>query len=194
MAAPAAAPRSPVLACTNHVGGNPLADGSVDPSVIEKTSISFGPESQNRLMHASDPSGTGAEAALETFYYALNNRDLDALRADWADSPLAQLNNPVGGILHGTDAITDLYSKIFGSAVHVRVTFTDVISYQGREHAVFAGRETGSYTRHDGTPVPLEIRTSRYFRYEDGRWRQYHHHGSIDDPAALHAYQQAIRG
>jgi hypothetical protein len=29
---------------------------------------------------------------------------------------------------------------------------------------------------------------------EVGRWRQYHHHGSIDDPAALQAYQLAIRG
>jgi ketosteroid isomerase-like protein len=162
--------------------------------VIEKTSISFGPDSRNRLGEAGDPSARGAEAALETFYYALNNRDIDALRADWADSPLAQLNNPVGGILRGADAIVGLYSKIFGGAVGVQVTFTDVVSYQGREHAVFAGREIGSYTRRDGTSVPLEIRTSRYFRYEDGRWRQYHHHGSIDDPAALDGYQQAIRG
>jgi hypothetical protein len=30
--------------------------------------------------------------------------------------------------------------------------------------------------------------------YQDGGWRQYHHHGSIDDPAALRAYQQAIQG
>jgi ketosteroid isomerase-like protein len=162
--------------------------------VIEKTNISFGRDSRNRLREASDPSSTGAEAALETFYYALNNRDLDALRADWADSPLTQLNNPVGGILRGADAIAGLYSKIFGGAVSVQVTFTDVISYRDREHALFAGRETGNYTRRDGTRVPLEIRTTRYFRYEVGRWRQYHHHGSIDDPAALDAYQQAIRG
>jgi ketosteroid isomerase-like protein len=161
--------------------------------MIQKTSISFGPDSRNRLQEAGDPSGAGAEAALETFYYALNNRDLDALRADWADSPLAQLNNPVGGILRGADAITGLYSNIFTGPVTVRVTFTDVISYQGREHAVFAGRETGSYTPGGAAPVPLQIRTSRYFRYEDGRWRQYHHHGSIDDPAALRAYQRAIR-
>ncbi|GLI00602.1 hypothetical protein Pa4123_58780 [Phytohabitans aurantiacus] len=59
---------------------------------------------------------------------------------------------------------------------------------------MFAGRETGSYTTGDGTTVPLEIRTSRYFRYENGRWRQYHHHGSIDDPDALRDYQRAIRG
>jgi hypothetical protein len=161
--------------------------------MIEKTSMSFGPDSRNRLRETGDPSGTGAEAALETFYYALNNRDLDALRADWTDSPLAQLNNPVGGILRGADAIVGLYRKIFGGAVRVQVTFTDVIAYQGREHAVFAGRETGSYTCGHATPVPLDIRTSRYFRYDDGCWRQYHHHGSIDDPAALNAYQQAIR-
>ncbi|MFF4402980.1 hypothetical protein [Streptomyces sp. NPDC001404] len=38
------------------------------------------------------------------------------------------------------------------------------------------------------------IRTSRYFRYEGGFWRQYHHHGSIDAPDLLRAYQQAVRG
>jgi ketosteroid isomerase-like protein len=164
--------------------------------MIEKTSISLGPGSRNRLHEASDPSGTGAMAALETFYYTLNNHDLDVLRADWADSPLAQLNNPVGGILRGSDAISGLYGKIFGGAVRVQVTFSDVIAYHGVEHALFAGRETGSYTAAGGggAPVGLEIRTSRYFRYQDGRWRQYHHHGSIDDPAALRAYQQAIQG
>jgi ketosteroid isomerase-like protein len=162
--------------------------------MIEKTSISFGPDSRNRLQDAGDPSDRGTEAALETFYYAFHNRDLDALGAVWADSLLTQLNNPVGGILRGADAIVGLYSNIFRGAASVQVTFTDVISYQGREHAMFAGREIGSYTAGGGRPVPLEIRTSRYFRYEDGRWRQYHHHGSIDDPAVLQAYQQAFRG
>lgn len=84
----------PGLASASQGGGNLRVGGRVDAGVIEKTSISFGPESQNRLREAGDPSGTGAEAALETFYYALNNRDLDVLRADWANSPLAQLNNP----------------------------------------------------------------------------------------------------
>ncbi len=85
------------------------------------------------------------------------------MRADWADSPLAQLNNPVGGILRGADAIAGLYSKIFCGTVRDQVSFTDVISYQSCEHAVFAGRETGWYSSHEGTPVPLEIRTSGYF-------------------------------
>ncbi|SEN01027.1 YybH family protein [Nonomuraea pusilla] len=167
----------------------------VDGIVIEKTGISFGPSSsRNRLSETGDPSGEGAEAALETFYYSLNNRDLDTLRADWSAHPLAQLNNPVGGILRGGDAISDLYAKIFSGSVTVQVTFGDVVAYLGDRHAVFAGREIGSYTTADGIETPLEIRTSRYFRYEEGHWRQYHHHGSIDDPDALRAYQRAIRG
>jgi hypothetical protein len=40
----------------------------------------------------------------------------------------------------------------------------------------------------------LTIRTSRYFRYVDSSWAQFHHHGSIDDPEALHAYQRAVAG
>jgi ketosteroid isomerase-like protein len=162
--------------------------------MIEKTSIAFGPDSRNRLPETGDPSPAGAEAALESFYYALNNRDIEVLRADWANSPLAQLNNPVGGILRGGDAIAGLYARVFSGSVNVQVTFAEVIVYHGHAHAVFAGREKGSYTAPDGRAVPLEIRTSRYFRYEDGRWSQYHHHGSIDDPDALRAYQQAIRG
>ncbi|MGA5823915.1 YybH family protein [Kitasatospora sp. NPDC094028] len=157
------------------------------------TDISFGPDSRNRLQQAADPSPQGALAALESFYYALNHRDLDALRATWTTGPLAQLNNPLGGILRGGPAIAALYEKVFAGSANVRVTFGDVLTYTGPDHAVFAGRETGTYTAPDGTTAPLHIRTSRYFRYEDGSWRQHHHHGSIDDPAALRAYQDAVR-
>lgn len=162
--------------------------------MIESTGISFGPESRNRLADTSDPSEEGARAALESFYYALNSRDLAALRADWSANPLTQLNNPVGGILRGPDSIAALYERVFEGRLNVQVTFHDVIAYVGERHAVYAGRESGAYTARSGRAVPLEIRTTRYFRYEDGHWRQYHHHGSIDDPAALRAYQQAVRG
>jgi ketosteroid isomerase-like protein len=137
---------------------------------------------------------TPERCALESFYYALNSQDIEALRADWSSSPLAQLNNPLGGILRGGDAIAALYEKVFAGSLNVQVTFGDVVAYTGADHAVFAGRETGTYTAPDGTVVPLSIRTSRYFRYEDGRWRQFHHHGSIDDAAELAAYQKAVRG
>ncbi|PWI40940.1 nuclear transport factor 2 family protein [Streptomyces sp. ICBB 8177] len=162
--------------------------------MIEKTALSLGPASRDRLGEAEDPGPRGADAALESFYYALNHRDLTALRAGWADDPLAQLDNPVGGILCGGDAIAGLYAKVFAGTLNVQVTFGDVVAYRGEGHAVFAGRESGGYTRPDGTPAALEIRTSRYFRYDSGGWRQYHHHGSIDDPDALRAYQRAVRG
>ena len=162
--------------------------------MIEKADIAYGPASRNRLEQAADPGPDGALAALESFYYALNNADIDALRADWSSSALAQLNNPLGGILRGGEAIAELYEKVFAGTLNVQVTFSDVVAYTGPDHAVFAGRETGTYTAPDGTSTPLSIRTSRYFRYEDGRWQQFHHHGSIDDAGELAAYQQAVRG
>lgn len=153
----------------------------------------FGPGSRNRLDEARDPGPDGAVAALETFYHALDNADLDVLRAVWSPDPLAQLNNPVGGIVRSGDAIADLYRRIFGGGLDVQVTFTDAATHLGRDTAVFAGREVGSYAGRDGERVPLRIRTSRVFTWhgDQGRWLQVHHHGSIDDPAALAAYQAA---
>jgi hypothetical protein len=37
------------------------------------------------------------------------------------------------------------------------------------------------------------IRTSRWFKLADGRWRQLHHHGSIEDADLLARYQLAVR-
>ncbi|TQS28009.1 nuclear transport factor 2 family protein [Microbispora sp. KK1-11] len=162
--------------------------------MIQQNDSRYGAAARNRLDATGDPSAEGAYAALETFYYALNHRDAAVLREDWSDHPLAQLNNPLGGILRGGDAIAELYGKIFDGPVRVEVTFGDIVEYLGEGHAVFAGRESGTYTGPDGLAVPLAIRTSRYFRYENGRWRQFHHHGSIDDPGALAAYQQAVSG
>jgi len=162
--------------------------------MILKTEIRFGPESRNRLDETADPSAHGAEAALETFYYAWHSRDPAALRACWSTSPFAQVDGPAGGIVRGGQNIAGLYERAVASRADVRVTFGDVIAYYGGAHALYAGRESGSYTAADGATVPLEIRTTRYFRYEDGHWRQYQHHGSIEDPDALAAYQRALGG
>ncbi|MBO0840374.1 MAG: nuclear transport factor 2 family protein [Sciscionella sp.] len=119
---------------------------------------------------------TGGRIGIYRHSYALNSADGQALRQVWATDALAQLNNPVGGVLRGEDIA--LYDAIFAGA-RPRVTFGDVIEYAGDAHVVFAGRETGSYCDGD-REVPLSIRTTRYFRYQYGNWRQYHHHGSID--------------
>ncbi|WP_431907973.1 YybH family protein [Amycolatopsis thermoflava] len=161
--------------------------------MTRRLAATFGPDSRNRLDVATAPGIEGALAALETFYFAFNQRDSDVFAKVWTQDALAQLNNPLGGILRGGEAISALYDKVFHGPARVTVTFGDVVEYAGDGHALFAGRETGSYVV-DGREVPLRIRTSRYFRYEDGRWAQFHHHGSIDDAAELAAYQAAIRG
>ncbi len=153
----------------------------------------FGPDARNRLEDTRDPGPDGAVAALESFYHALNNADLDVLRAVWSADPLAQLDNPVGGIIRSGDAIADLYRRIFTGGLNVQVTFTDAVTHLGRDTAVFAGHELGSYAGSNDARVPLQIRTSRVFAWDpdQGRWLQIHHHGSIDDPHALAAYQAA---
>ncbi|MFD4198322.1 YybH family protein [Amycolatopsis thermoflava] len=161
--------------------------------MTRRLAATFGPDSRNRLDVAIAPGIEGALAALETFYFAFNQRDSDVFARVWTQDALAQLNNPLGGILRGGEAISALYDKVFHGPARVTVTFGDVVEYAGDGHALFAGRETGSYVV-DGREVPLRIRTSRYFRYEGGRWAQFHHHGSIDDAAELAAYQAAIRG
>ena len=158
-------------------------------TTMEVVDYRFGPQARNRLAETGNPGRDGAIAALESFYYALNNRDLDTLSAVWSDHGLAQLNNPVGGILRSGTAVTDLYRRIFDGGLGLTVTFTDAATYWWADSVVFAGRELGEY----GARVPLVIRTTRVFGY-DGSWRQVHHHGSIDRPAELAAYQQAANG
>jgi ketosteroid isomerase-like protein len=153
----------------------------------------YGPGSANRLPETVNEGVEGARAALETFYYPLNNQDAATLEAVWAGDPSVLLYNPLGGNVRGRGAIGDLYQKVFDSGRGVQVSFVDVVEHVGPGHALFVGRETGSYSGVDGAQVPLHIRTSRYFR-RDGEWRQHHHHGSIDDPDALAAYVLAVGG
>jgi hypothetical protein len=164
--------------------------------MIELVDYRFGKNARQRLDEATQPGHEGAVAALETFYYSLNSKDLDALAAVWSQDELAQLNNPVGGILRSGQAVTSLYRRIFAGQLGLEVTFTDAATYWLGDGVVFAGRELGSYRNRDNAVVPLTIRTSRVFQYdiEAGRWLQIHHHGSIDDPEELAAYQAAVRG
>lgn len=156
--------------------------------------VVFGQDARNRLEAASDPSPQGAVAALETFYFAFNQRSPDVLSAIWLDAPLVQLNNPLGGILRGADEVRSLYERIFTGPARVWVEFSDVVEYRGKDTIAFAGRERGEFTTGSDV-VPLAIRTSRVFAYTAGiGWRQTHHHGSIDDPDALRTYQAAVRG
>jgi ketosteroid isomerase-like protein len=152
----------------------------------------FGRDARSLLPQTRPEGPDGALAALETFYYAFNQRSLPTLEAIWADDALVQLNNPLGGILRGTAAIGDLYTRVFTGTARVWVEFTDIVAYTSTDTVVFAGRERGEFTV-GATTVQLSIRTSRVFAHQAGiGWRQVHHHGSIDDADLLRTYQQAV--
>ncbi len=141
---------------------------------------------------------TGAECAeaatplgaLSEFYRAFNNRNLDLMRRNWHPE-VCVLNNPLGGIRRGWDAIEPLYARLFGGPARVRVVFFDYTLHEGADLFVVAGRERGRFESGD-VGIDLAIRTSRIYRRVKGRWRQIHHHGSIEDPALLTRYRAAV--
>jgi ketosteroid isomerase-like protein len=152
----------------------------------------FGRSARNRLDEAARPGLDGALAALESFYFAFNNADLEAFRQVWVADGLIRLNNPLGGILEGIDPIVALYDGIFNGPADVWVELYDIVAYPLGDAVVFAGRERGEFTKRD-TTVPLDIRTSRVLHRRDGRWGQVHHHGSITDTDLLTTYRQAVQ-
>jgi hypothetical protein len=152
----------------------------------------FGRSARNRLDEAARPGLDGALAALESFYFAFNNADLDAFRQVWVADELIRLGNPLGGILEGIDPIVALYDGIFNGPARVWVELYDIVAYPLGEAVVFAGRERGEFSKH-GATVPLDIRTSRVLHRRDERWGQVHHHGSITDTDLLTTYRQAVQ-
>ena len=135
----------------------------------------------------------GALDALIDFYQAFNGRDLDALAAIWAPGDAPSMDNPIGGIRRGWQAISVGYAKLFSGPAVVQVAFHDFTSQGGDDWHLFVGRERG-FCRMPDMTLELRIRTTRWFTKSHGTWRQLHHHGSIEEPAQLAEYQRAIFG
>lgn len=131
--------------------------------------------------------------ALIGFYRAFNAGDLEAFAANWADGDKPSMDNPIGGIRRGWPSIRDGYARLFGGNAKVQVAFHDFTSQGGDDWHLFVGREKGSCIAADRT-IELRIRTTRWFTRIDGLWRRLHHHGSIEEPALLTAYQEIIFG
>ena len=160
------------------------------PRLLAECATVFGPDARDRLADATDPGRAGAYAALETFYHAFNRASLGLIRSVWLDDPLVQLNNPLGGMLRGREAVAGLYARVFAGPVKPWVRFEDIVAMAlSPVTTVFAGRERGAFGN-----VGLDIRTTRCFQYAPsaGGWRQVHHHGSIDNPEQLRQYRDAV--
>lgn len=134
--------------------------------------------------------GTRPFDALAEFYRAFNRRDLALMEANWLPGEAAAMSNPLGGIVRGWPAIRGVYQRIFFGRAEVRVEYHDYTIFEGDGFFQAVGRERGHFAVDDRI-VELAIRTSRLFVLHDGRYRQLHHHGSIDDAALLAAYQEA---
>jgi len=140
----------------------------------------------------SEPPGAPL-GALAEFYRAFNTRDLALMEQSWGAAADAVMDNPLGGIMRGWPAIRQVYERLFSGEARVNVEFFDYTLHEAGDIFWAIGRERGRLQQKHQPDLPLLIRTSRLFRREDGRWRQAHHHGSIDDPKLLADYQARVR-
>lgn len=132
--------------------------------------------------------------ALAQFYLALNSRNIEMMQQNWANSAEIAMDNPLGGIKRGWGEIGTIYERLFDSEGAYRFEFYDYTLHEAGVLFYVVGRERGELDV-GGQQMKLAIRTSRIFQKDaDARWRQMHHHGSIDDPQMLAAYQGAILG
>jgi hypothetical protein len=126
------------------------------------------------------------QQALAQFYRAFNTHDLQMMDDNFAHSDEVAIDNPLGGIRRGAD------EGVFKSPANVHVEFWDYTIHRAGDVFWAVGRERGTYL--DGEIVKnLSVRTTRIFQLIDGRWRQMHHHGSIEDAKLLGEYQSIVR-
>ena len=154
-------------------------------------------------MLINEKSITGAEhmdvelsepmSALIEFYRAFNDRDLALMSNNWERSDEASMSNPLGGVKRGWESIEEVYSNIFNGNAKVYVEYYDYSLHHSGEMFCTVGRERGFFQL-GKNKIDLAIRTSRIYRMNCGRWHQIHHHGSIDNPKLLAAYQEAVLG
>ena len=112
---------------------------------------------------------------------------------NWANTDEVVMDNPVGGVMRGWGAVRAVYERIFGGEGTVTVEFYDYTLHEAGDVGYAVGRERGEL-RLGQDVMKLAIRTTRVYRQIQGRWRQVHHHGSMDDPEMLARYQKAIAG
>jgi hypothetical protein len=144
--------------------------------------------SEKLNLKASDPM-----TALIEFYRAFNSRDLDLMADNWEQSDEASMSNPLGGVKRGWNEIRQVYTNIFNGKARVYVEYYDYSIHHSGVMFTAVGRERGFFQLGD-QKIELAIRTSRTYRLDCGKWRQVHHHGSIDKPELLAIYQEAVLG
>lgn len=130
--------------------------------------------------------------ALAQFYRALNERDSSLMEQNWDNTEQAAMDNPLGGIKRGWAEIKSVYERLFRVDGDYHFEFYDYTLHRFGEVFYVVGRERGHVSTR-GKKLDMKIRTTRVFRFDGTRWRQVHHHGSIEDAQLLAAYQDLVR-
>ena len=130
--------------------------------------------------------------ALVEFYKAFNGRDFELMQKNWLNNEEIAMDNPLGGIKRGWSEIKSIYERIFNGQAKVYVEFYDYTIVPMEGGFVAIGRERGS-VEIKGKKLELAIRTSRIYKLVEGSYKQVHHHGSIEEPALLKAYQELVK-
>jgi len=128
--------------------------------------------------------------ALVAFYKAFNTQNIELMQKNWSSTD-GVMDNPLGGILRGWQDIQEVYKKIFFGKAEVYVEFYDYSIHKRGEMFFVAGRERGHIIK-NGKKIELDIRTSRIYAKENGKYKQLHHHGSITDAKLLDTYQKLV--
>lgn len=138
--------------------------------------------------------GVGNEVyqVLREFYQAFNTRDSSLMQQNWLNSDEIFMSNPLGGVKRGWKEIYSVYKHIFNGNSKVYVEFYDynIIEFNGGFCAV--GRERG-WVKIKDKSLDLKIRTSRIYKLVDAKYKQVHHHGSIENPQLLEQYQNLVK-
>jgi len=129
--------------------------------------------------------------ALSNFYKAFNDRNFGMMQENWLQTEEASMSNPLGGIKRGWFEIESVYKKIFTGPANVYVEFYDYSIHAGDSMFVAVGRERGDLKMNNKT-IELAIRTSRIYILHEEKWKQIHHHGSMDNPELLDRYQKIL--
>ena len=138
---------------------------------------------------------TGKDERLDAvirFYKAFNEQDIELMKSVWAAEQNIVMCNPLGGVKHGWPEIEQVYHNIFHGRAKVYVEFFDYSMIASPEMFTIIGRERGVFKTSTDL-IELAIRTSRVYQKTASGWRQVHHHGSIENPELLSAYQQAVQ-
>lgn len=131
------------------------------------------------------------EGALAEYYRAFNSHDLKLMRQNWDATEDASLYHPLGGLRRGWEEIGAIYELIFSGPAGVMVEFQDFAIHRFGDCFLAVGIERG-VLRTLKEVLDFRVRTSRTYAWRAGRWKQIHHHGSIEEPELLSCYQSMV--